>query len=416
MIQYRQKNPAMRFILNTMVFVCPMGAKAMTINVGIGQLSIFRIMVVVAVLGGILCGLKGERIVYERKGNAYSTRFMFVWFAYAVLSLIWMNDYDEGVKNLYFLLIGVIVVFLLLNYYVDKRSIETAFFSMNMGIFVQSIIGWYEVISRDYRYVSEYMQYQYGVRSKLRIPIAMSGNPNDFAMLMFIGVMLSYFLWIKGSRRIEKVIAIVLLINYSVLLVMTVSRGLILALGIAIVFILVSGGRKKIGLLVALICLLLCNPYVIEFILEQFDRTAQVVTSDNTRLQLINSGFSMCIETFGLGVGCGQGPYWLRTKYPEIGIEALHNWWIEILACYGIAIFVGYIIFYLKLFSALYCSYKRTNDIREKGLSNVLCAFMLGYIIGGISSSSNITNECLWVFWAICISYQGMVIPIKKMV
>jgi len=33
---------------------------------------------------------------------------------------------------------------------------------------------------------------------------------------------------------------------------------------------------------------------------------------------------------------------------------------------------------------------------------------MVGFVIGSVSSSSNINNEWLWVYWGIAVAYQGM--------
>ena len=52
---------------------------------------------------------------------------------------------------------------------------------------------------------------------------------------------------------------------------------------------------------------------------------------------------------------------------------------------------------------------KKIGDSRfHENFSLGICALMVGYVICGISASSNINSEYMWIMWAICIAYQGM--------
>lgn len=147
----------------------------------------------------------------------------------------------------------------------------------------------------------------------------------------------------------------------------------------------------------------------IGYIIDVFTRSAAEVNSDNTRLYLIYNGLYMVLETFGAGVGCGQCYYWLenRAHFPVGSLRMLHNWWIEILASFGIIIFIAYLIFYIKMSKAFYKEYKTAKAPRERALYLSITAFMVAFVIASLSASSNFTSETLWVFWALCITLQG---------
>ena len=50
-----------------------------------------------------------------------------------------------------------------------------------------------------------------------------------------------------------------------------------------------------------------------------------------------------------------------------------------------------------------------SNEKKEKkSMAFAICAIMVGFTIGSVSSSCNITNEFLWTFWAILIAFQGI--------
>lgn len=201
------------------------------------------------------------------------------------------------------------------------------------------------------------------------------------------------------------------MISDVVLLVLTRSRGLIAALGISFAFILFASGRKKYAMLLVILALALFSPRVISLVSSTFMRTAEEVRSDNTRVYLIQNGLQMTLNSLGFGIGCGQIPYWLENyaQLPTGGLRALHNWWVEILASFGIGIFIGYIAFYYRLFRDFLRTNKKTSLNHRTTLYLVICAIMAGYIIGSISSSSNFINETLWIFWALCIGLQGTI-------
>lgn len=132
--------------------------------------------------------------------------------------------------------------------------------------------------------------------------------------------------------------------------------------------------------------------------------------SDGVRLGLIKSGFVFLGRTLGFGVGAGQIEYWMGrgADYYTDGITSMHNWWMEILTSYGVVVFLGYILFYCKLFLDNYKVMRHSHDANSKSFTLMVCSVMFGYVIASVSSSSNMVNEWMWFFWALCIGYQGI--------
>ena len=128
-----------------------------------------------------------------------------------------------------------------------------------------------------------------------------------------------------------------------------------------------------------------------------------------TRLNLIKNGFIFLFETCGFGTGAGNIEFWMANYGVHYTgeIENIHNWWMEILTGYGIIIFIMYIVFYVKLFLSAYKKFKTSEDKVDISISLGILCCMAGYVVGSMSSSSNISSEWLWVFWGIAIAYQG---------
>ena len=95
--------------------------------------------------------------------------------------------------------------------------------------------------------------------------------------------------------------------------------------------------------------------------------------------------------------------------YEVLSITNMHNWWAELLTNYGIFITALYLLFYCRMFLDFYKAirHKYLNE-RDKVICLSLCAIMAGYILASISASSVTGNECIWVFWSLCITYQAI--------
>lgn len=399
----------MKRLLYFTVFVSPMAASVLSFETPIGRMSLFRMAIFVALIFLFIPPLSGK-IKYSlyTKKNKYSLSFMAFWLLYAILTIIWSNDYSSWLKYVFFLFIGLITMFLFNNYFSDIEYIKRAFQALFFGISLQALIGWYEIISGKYLFGFE--EGNYNIEKALRIPIAMCGNSNDFATLMFLGIYVSYICFVCTRSKLLKILYFVVIINDVILLILTTSRSAIIGLLLSFVFILFLCRRKKIVAIVAVFVSVLIFPQLVIFFMEHLHFNFANPGSESYRINLIKNGFIMLLNSFWFGVGAGQTEYWLKIGMPYNtgGIMLLHNWWMEILSSYGVIIFVEYVIFYAKLFLSSFRSYKISVDKGTSIIGLSISAFMFGYSVTSLGSSSNMTSEYLWVFWAICIAYQGL--------
>ena len=127
---------------------------------------------------------------------------MFVWLMYGAGTFVWAVDLSGWFRNLYFLFIGISTVIILSNLIDTERDIIQIFHAFQWGVFVQGVIGWYEIFTRDYQFVEIDEKFiRVYIESSSHIPIGMSGNPNNFATLMFIGVFVSYMCYMTAKNK-----------------------------------------------------------------------------------------------------------------------------------------------------------------------------------------------------------------------
>ncbi|MCI9132641.1 MAG: O-antigen ligase family protein [Lachnospiraceae bacterium] len=397
-----------KYLLYLMIFASPMSATVYVLETSFGRISLFRSILLITILLTVaLYASKGKRIKLYCKKNRLSIMFMTIWLLYALVSFFWAKDYSDWMRYTFFLIVGVITMLLFNNYLNDLKSIIGAFQALTWGITVQACIGWYEVISGNYLF--GFAEGIYNIKMSLKIPVAMCGGSNEFATLMFLGVFTAYACYSWCQIKLVKKLYLFMLVNDLVLLIVTKSRSAMIGFLLSFILLLFIGDKRKKIFFSLLSMIVLTMPPVIEFLSANIHFNFEL-GSDSYRLALLKNGFLMLLNSFGIGVGAGQAEYWLKRGmvYKTGGVTVLHNWWMEILASYGIFIFAGYLLFYYKLFMSCFRDYKYSHNGKIKAIGVSICAIMFGYVIVGIGASSNMTNEWLWIFWGVCIAYQGV--------
>jgi len=94
--------------------------------------------------------------------------------------------------------------------------------------------------------------------------------------------------------------------------------------------------------------------------------------------------------------------------YGSSAITNMHNWWGELLTAYGVYFTLLYLVFYFSLFLTLFQKYRHSTERDTKILAMGFMAFQVIFVLGSVSSSSNIIRDWLWVVWGIIIAFQGI--------
>lgn len=404
----------------TSVLAALIGTTVFSIDLGFFQLSLFRIIILFILYIMLIQVIlrDGKIALATQNENRYSLTFFLVWVMYAIVTLAWVKDYNSWVRTVYFLALGLICIIVYSKFFKTTENILTAFYMFSIMIIVHNIIGWYEIITGRYMFLVEERVARYAL---FRQPVSIFHNTNDFATFMLFSIFIAYICAVNSTKIIGKMVFVGTMISSGLLLFATFSRANILGLIMAFftfVCLTIKNRRGRYYLLIGLVMLfvfILFKPDIIFNIglsISQnlkFDFTSSM-GSAYIRMNLIRNGFSFLIKTFGFGTGAGNIEYWMANYAPYYTAEVLnmHNWWMEILTSYGVIIFSLYVIFYLKLLRSLYKTYKLAKNKKSISISVGIICCMVGYIIGSISSSTNMTSEWLWCFWGISVAFQGI--------
>lgn len=394
----------MKKLLFIAVLFSAIAPKILSISTGFFQLSVFRACILITPIVMVLISLKhNSRIRITSKENSYSVFFMLIWLVYAFISVIWVQDLTDWLRGIYFIGIGVICVFLFQAIFKEHKDIINCFYLLGIIVFVHNIIGWYEIFSGNYYFSSLETAARY---ARFRIPVSVFGNVNDFSIYMLFGTFISYACFKSSSRMHIRVFFISTMFSSIIITFVSGSRGVIIGLSMALIWFIFSISKSRAKILLGVGSILLI--FILSLLTESEPTVEQTIKleEETGRVNLLKNGLYFLGKTFGFGTGAGNIEYWMLNKsiYPTGILLNIHNWWAEILVGYGILIFLMYIFFYLSLFKSMYISYK----YQQSTISLVIMCCMVGFIVGSISSSSNIDSEWQWVFWAIAITYQGL--------
>jgi len=358
---------------------------------------------------------QGRLNVSHIKVKSY-LRFLALWLLYATLSLAWAASKVDAIRDIIFLFMAVSVIFLTIYYLNDIRYLKW-FYYLWLLVFMALIpLGIWETVTGKHLAVSVLAQ---TVHPRLRfMPTTVFHNPNDYATYLALG--LPFVLaWIRYCRRIVgRLLGGLALIAGLYLLVVTVSRANYLAVLVGsafwLFFLLRLKAKIKALVLIGLVVLVL---------VVAFPKDVQAVfTTINVQLwslydytpsfgyarsNLIKNALVFFIKSFSFGVGAGNVEYYMahHQVYATYGHVNVHNWWVEILANYGLYIFAGYVVFYLNLLFNLCKAYGKLKGITEKMLGEALLVALVSFSFASISSSSIISSRAQWMLFAFALAF-----------
>ncbi|MEZ0536159.1 O-antigen ligase family protein [Caldicellulosiruptoraceae bacterium PP1] len=344
--------------------------------------------------------------------NNVTTYFAIIWISYSLLSFIWVADIKNALRDQVFLTINLIVI-LIFMYFAKLLKPLIIYKIVAITYSISSFVGIIEIFTDKHLWISKIPQY--GLK---HVPSAFFSNPNDFATYLVLFLPYIIYLFLLSKNNISKYFYVFIIFLSIINIIFTESRANYFA--VVIIFLLlpfiVNNNYKKETIrfyfyFIMFIFLIvgfkldagLINKFI-EMVTTQinslFDFDVASMSSNVRRELLTKYGFSILIDYFLLGCGSGNSRVYME-KYKDITINTdLHNWLLDILATYGIIIFVLYFIWYLYQIIRLYKISKRLNNDLSIGAGATLIS-LICFIFSSISSSKMIEMRVMWLVFAL---------------
>ena len=340
--------------------------------------------------------------------------FLYLWFFYAMFSLIWVALIGEAIRTIIYLFIGIFIVFFEVFYFKNLKDFKQLHNILLFVLLVMIGLGFWNCITGNH--LSEYWNSIVYKWARF-VPVAVFSGQNDNAVYLSLNIPFILVFIRYRSNIIEKFFGIMILFSALYLLVQTLSRGnyiaFIIEVGFWFIFLMKLKTKYKMLILIILLTLIIYIAFF-EYIQNIFGSIIiQMKTinfgdpSINVRINLIRNSVFLLVKSIGFGVGAGNAVYHMKNFaiYDTHGIPYIHNWWIKVLLEYGILIFIGYIMFYLNILFNLYKLYFTLNSNSEKMICEALLIVLVSLTVIGFSESPIMALKIWWIYIGFALSF-----------
>ncbi|MCJ7689359.1 MAG: hypothetical protein MUO60_08570, partial [Clostridiaceae bacterium] len=238
----------MKKLIYLLILSSFIGARFLSIEISVFQLSLYRIIIVlIPFLVIYQSKKKSMKILPTNEKSRAIVLFYVFWVVYSLLTVFWVKDYYEWGRAVYFITAGMIGIIGISMFIKEEEDFITVFNIIQIMLIIHNVIGWFDIMSIRYTYLN-YPRLDYFIwLIKLgRHPVSIMGNTNNFALLLTLGVFISFICYKNSRSKLWRAVNIASIGSCIVLIFMTESRanllGLIMALG---VFVLLNLIKKK---------------------------------------------------------------------------------------------------------------------------------------------------------------------------
>ncbi len=326
--------------------------------------------------------------------------FLMFWLAYAFLSLVWTPKLADGCLDIFFLFIHVILFLEIIVFsFKANNPLQTIAKAWVCAFLLTSVIAMWEIISGNHL-LSAREESDAFVESRGDTYASVTFyNPNTYCYFMCLSFPFILYTLSQSKGWGIKNMVIVLLVIF--IMSRNSSRGGLLSLLImsSTYFIFkFKGGtyRKKLllflGLLVVLVLFVLYGHILLSTLFNRL--SDKDMLEDNARLILWLSSWLGFVDSYGFGKGVGSMFYILEHSQTNIyTVIYSHNMILEILLEYGLIIFIGFILFLMKMF-------KNARKTKDKSLKSIIICSLLSFPFYSVINSENLRPHFIWVFFA----------------
>lgn len=396
----------------------------------------FAIYILILIRDILKAKKDGKSIFQNFSLNKYSI-FLIVFVLYMFLSLAWAFNRNMGIKYIakYIISLTMMLMFIIENKTKDELKETIKFFNyLFLGVL---LLGLLEILGFDFGLQNHF--YDLGIINRFVdiIPVTFFYNPNNYAVFLVMGLITNSINLIYNKKDKYYYLSFVSFILTIINLIFTRSRTALIVTIFTFLFIAVLGlinYKNKEFLKNALKYSLKCSiiTFVIFFIISIFpsmsyycgkfakmpilreiqriifakggsslsSQNAPVVIgasgSDNVRVTIIYDvlkGVFINKHIFGFGVG--NAGKWLMMQGNTHGIFAVHSYWFEILADFGIFMLLYVIYIFANIFFKMFFKFFKKDNKDRYALVGICLLVAWSMLVFG--PSSIITFTPFWI-------------------
>lgn len=381
-----------KFVLFVYALTCFLQAQTLKFKFGTIDIAFNRIVIVLFVLNmffSYVISFESKKSLPYFKGNFYY-RFLLIWLVWQVVNLpMGLSRGGLGwVKLTWLIFIFLSSSFILRKYIISLEMMYKLLGWLQVGALGQIIIGLYEHYTGIYHWTSNKELYAIAIFfQKKKYPCAMQENPNDFAVLMYFAVLISFVLLKVSKGIMRKSLSLIIIAVGLFLIFISDSRSVLLGVLVAIGYYFIPSFIKQEMPKKLVVWIITIVPFIIAYVLANMDSVLSKLQfdlsgrSESDRLILFFKGLENVRDSMGIGTGSHDTPY--------------HNFAIEVLAESGVIVFICFIIALWSVYKQIkYASLFSANK-STKVAADIFRVGFVGYLITTVSPASSLNIEWL---------------------
>lgn len=282
----------------------------------------------------------------------------FAFYVFALVSMLWTPDNEEGFKELVYYLVHFLIFFEVIVF--SRKALSPLQFiaiGFALCVLLTSVVGFWELTTDNhlaYSQMDEAKAFNIGDEIVLRKFAAVTFyNLNGY--VTYLCFCLPFLLYgFSLEEKLLKWMSFIALVIAIVLILCNASRGGMFTIVICLaVFFLMSQKNKSfiysfIVLIGGLLYLLYKYGESILFILTM--RLSEGgATTDDSRFEIWGNALNVLVEYCGFGCGIG-GMNTAMEQFAKGGITVTHNVFLEVLCQYGVIFCLAFVFFLFKQF------------------------------------------------------------------
>ena len=352
--------------------------------------------------------------IFLGKSGRYYLILLFIWLTYGFCGLLWAKELKPVLQDMFGLINAISIILVLQSLLVLNKFRVVPFIQGWFAAFaVASCIGIIEAKT------AIHLDAEWNGFPIRNTPLTTFDNPNNYAV--FLVFTLPLLLMFKNHIT-AATFKVFFLLGLLWLILLTQSR-----LGIFSFFLLLGIGffslrqidhvyfKKKIQhyskfylpiIAFTLILIFFSNFQFVENIYAYYFHPSTTISSDGVRVKLVLAGLEMFVNSYGMGVGGGNYPYYINHHLITTNTHGYcnpHNWVIEVLSQYGLVIFILLAVFGFYLIQQYL---KLMKQFKNEGVNKfTVCGILLGiaYLIMSIDPSSFMRMPMNWIALSIIV-------------
>lgn len=368
-----------------------------------GALIPIRIFIIVCIPAMLAFILKNKSVAVKYK---YEIITFFIWIIWGIISLLWVYDVYESLKEIIYLVVHFLGFFLLVFFANRAKSPKDAIVKGWTLLFIFTLpIALIEIffdLHLPVAYQTESFLMNYGnagvfVRKFASVTYGNLNSYNTILTYIIPFVLSGLIIRDNQSSRISTLLKWILFLSLCYVLIINSSRAALICL-FTISFIFSTFYIKNVFSLIGISLLLISvilfisfsNNEFLDIVFMRFDTQG---FEDEGRNNMLIYGLDELIKSKFIGVGASNFTPTIEHQYGFLDTVDPHNFFLEVLVQYGIVIFILFIGLFVRIFFK-----NRKNEVRKYKF--IIISSLCIYPILTIIDSSYLYSMSTWLFIA----------------